>query len=77
MRSIIRRFVAVAALAFAAACGSENPIASSAPTSPRRDGGVTFGSGARASEPQNTTAAADSGSTAATSQGGLTFGSGA
>ena len=77
MRSIIRRSAAVATLAFAAlivACGSESPTA---PTSPRFDGGGTFGSGARTSEtPVNTAAAADSGSTA-TNRGGGTFGSGA
>jgi hypothetical protein len=77
MLRIIRRSAAVATLAFAAlagACGSEIPTA---PTSPPRDGGLTFGSGARASDsPPNTTAAADSGSTA-TNRGGGTFGSGA
>lgn len=77
MRSIICRFAAVATLTFAAACGRESPTAPSAPTSPSRDGGLTFGSGARTSEsPPKTAAAADSGSTA-TNQGGGTFGSGA
>lgn len=68
-----------AAVAFAlflgtAACVGDNPAGTTAPSDPNYDGGVTFGSGGRASTSgtENTTAA-DSGSTA---RGGVTFGSG-
>jgi hypothetical protein len=80
MQVTIRRS-ALASLVFlpallAGACSRESPTSAIlAPSSPRHDGGATFGSGARAtSETGNTTTAADSGSTA--TRGGATFGSG-
>ena len=78
----IRLHTAVAVVAFllavagGGACSSEHaggPVAS--PSTPRLDGGVTFGSGGRSSSSgTENTVAADSGSMAA--RGGVGFGSG-
>lgn len=70
--------IAAALCVMSGACSGENPAGTAlAPSAPRLDGGVTFGSGGRTSTEteNNTTTAADSGSTA-TNRGGVTFGSG-
>lgn len=75
MRNITHRTVlALGAILVATACSGESPSATVAPSAPRFDGGITFGSGnfVDTTNNQNTTAA-DSGSTA---RGGITFGSG-
>jgi hypothetical protein len=81
MTAIIRStLAAVALVASLGACsGDDNPVSPSADASaPHLDGGVTLGSGSRATSSEDpteyTTTAADSGSTAG--RGGVTLGSG-
>lgn len=80
MKPFIRcSLAAVALVASLGACfGGENPASPSADASaPQMDGGVTLGSGSRATSEDPTgytTTAADSGSTAG--RGGVTLGSG-
>ena len=79
MSSIQRRTVIAALFAFglvSTACsGGSLTDPQLAPTHPRLDGGVTFGSGGRTAIDPEKTMAADSGSTT-TNRGGVTFGSG-
>lgn len=79
MKAIIRCSLTVVLItSFGACSGGENPAGPSADASaPQMDGGVTLGSGSRATtppDPTETTTAADSGSTAG--RGGVTLGSG-
>jgi hypothetical protein len=80
MKAFIRcSLTAVALVASLGACsGDDNPASPSADASvPQLDGGVTLGSGSRATSEDPTgytTTAADSGSTAG--RGGVTLGSG-
>ena len=76
MNAMLRRAALGLALLFgSAACAGDTPAGVTAPSDAIFDeGGVTFGSGGRASTSDTeNTAAADSGSTA---RGGVTFGSG-